>query len=246
MKCLWLCCLVCLLLTGCGRLNPEMFWIRKNVLETTQVPEQTITTQITQTEETTGLCMDGSVIEEVDLCFAADLLDLCNDLSIRWDRQITQEYWQMEKETLALYSRMQTRYLRLDADPMLKNEPTLCVYLTEEERICEATAILLTHDWTEAQEVSFLRVGKDLLQCVWPSCDDAALKDAVQKLRQDIGKNVYPDNSAIPQPMTVYVHGSAAAYGYTHAANISIHVIPVNDTRLQELETAGVQIIEIP
>ena len=246
MKHFWLICLLCILMTGCGRLDSETFWIRENVPEITQVPKDTIVTQATQIEETMGLCIDGSVTEEAELCFAADLQALCNDLSIRWARQITQEHWQMEKDTLAPYSRIQTRYLRLDVDPMLKNEPTLCVYLTEEGRICETTAILLTHDWTEAQEVSFLRLGKDLLQCVWPSCDDAALKDAVQKLRQDIGKNVYPDNSAIPQPMTVYVHGSAAAYGYTHAANISIHVIPVNDTRLQELETAGVQIIEIP
>lgn len=201
---------------------------------------------ITQTEETTGLCMDGSVIEEAALCFAADLQALCNDLSFHWERQLTQEHWQMEKDALAPYSRMQTRYLRLDVDPMLKNEPTLCVYLSEEERICEATAILLTHDWTQAQEESLLRLGKDLLQCMWPDCDETVLTDTVRTLREDIGKNVYPDNSDIPHPMTVYAHGSAAAYGYTHAANISIHVIPVNDTRLQELETAGVQIIEIP
>ena len=53
---------------------------------------------------------------------------------------------------------------------------------------------------------------------------------------------MYPDHSAAPRPLEVYVNGNAAAYGYTHAANISIHVIPVDENRLQELEYAGVSI----
>lgn len=239
-------CLLGMLLSGCWRLDPEAFWIRENVPSTPSVPVGTTEIQFAQTEETTGLRMDGGITGETYLCFCADLQDLCNDLSLLLERQIVGENWQMEKTAAAPYSRMDTQYLRLDADPILKNEPTLCVYLTEEGQLCEITAILLTHDWTQAQEASFMQLGSVLLRCFWPDCETDVLEDTAEKLRGDMDENIYPDNSAVTRPMRIYVHGSAAAYSYTHAAHISFNVIPVNDARLQELEKAGLEIVIIP
>ena len=67
----------------------------------------------------------------------------------------------------------------------------------------------------------------------------------VSNVRKDIIENVYPDNEDIPRPKTVYIHGNAAAYGYTLGNHISFNVIPVNGSRVQEMKTAGISVVEI-
>lgn len=245
-----LCAFVCvsLLLVGCDFLDEETYWIKENIpaqitpteVATIPTPAETAATIPTQ------LQMNTEVIAEGDLRFFADTTALCNDLGVYLQRQLDADLWLQEKEALTPYSRTPATYRRMEFDPMVKNEPLLCVYTSEAEELYEVSVILLTHDWTEAGEEQFLRLGVVLLQCFWPDCAEETILETVSKIREDINHNVYPDNSASPRPMTVYVCGNTAAYGYTHGAHISINVIPVTENRLREMETAGVQIVNIP
>ena len=237
-----LCTLLCmtLLLSGCGSFDREDYWIKENI------PTQTAATEVsdipapTETEVTipTQLQMNTKVIAEGELRFSACTTALCNDLGVYLQRQLDDDLWLQEKVSAICR--------RMELDPILKNEPMIEVYTSQREELYEVTAILLTHDWTEAGEGQFLRLGQILLQCFWPECEETVINQTVAQIRKDINNNVYPDNSAVPRPATIYVCGNAAAYGYTHGAHISINVIPVTENRLQEMETAGVQIVNIP
>lgn len=249
MKHLWLVCLLCILLTGCAKFDSGVFWIRENTpTESNAIAENSVPIP-TQTEKLSpipqSLQMDVTVTIDDDLCFRADVEAFCNDLGYYLQRQLPQELWLPAKDNSAPYSRAPARSQRLDMEPVLKNEPMIEVYLSSEDRLSEASAILLTHDWTDAGETGFLQLGTALLQCFWPDCPKDVITQTVGEIRKDINQNVYPDNSAVPRPIKVYVYGTAAAYGYTHAARISINVIPVDANRLQELTNAGVEIIEI-
>ena len=245
-----LCTFLCmtLLLSGCGSFDREVYWIKENIPTQTAATEVSAIPAPTETEVTipTQLQMNTKVIVEGELRFSAGTTALCNDLGFYLQRQLDDDLWLQEKEAPAPYSRVSAICRRMELDPILKNEPMIEVYTSQREELYEVTAILLTHDWTEAGEGQFLRLGQILLQCFWPECEETVIDQTVVQIRKDINNNVYPDNSAAPRPATIYVCGNVATYGYTHGAHISINVIPVTENRLQEMETAGVQIVNIP
>lgn len=236
----------CGALTGC-RISKE-FWIRKNepmgINQT--IPSDTRPVETAWIPETPDqLRLDGTITEEPALCFAGDLEDLRNDIGFYWGRFLPEELWSQPEEKTAPYSREKTHYRQLDPDPMIKNEPPICVYLSTRNQICEVSAILLTHDWTQAKEENFLHRGETLLKCFWPDCGEEEIRRVTEEIRKDIVENLYPDNEDIPRPIKVYVHGNAAAYGYTLGNHISFNVIPINDSRINDMEAAGVTMITV-
>lgn len=243
---LWiLALLLCMCMNGC---NSNKYWIRKNIHTEPILPMESSAPATIQTQPVPSvpdqLQMDGSVIREENLRFGITKEMLCNDLGYYLQRQITEDYWLPETGAVAPYSRAEVQSQRLDLDPLLKNDPLICVYL-DSGRLYEVGVILLTHDWTVAGEQIFVLFTKTLLQCFWPQCGADAIDRTVADLFQDIEQNAYPDTSDAPVPTKIYVHESAAAYSYTHGNHIGILVIPVDEIRLEEWRSAGLEIVEI-
>ena len=241
--------LLCVCMVGCN--FADEFWIQKNEpVESDQIHQTTDpTTVLAETEAhlkaPDRLQLDGTVTEEPSVCFDAVLRDLGNDIGYHWGRFLPEELWSQTEERQTPYSRERAQYRQLDPDPMLKNEPPICAYLSADGRIYEVSTILLTHDWTEAREENFLQRGETLLKCFWPDCGEEQIKGVLSDIRRDIAENLYRDNEDIPRPVKVYIYGSAAAYGYTLGNHISMNVIPVVDSRVKDMEAAGIKIVSI-
>lgn len=237
--------LLCICMTGC---SGDEYWVRKNKPTEPMLPMESSVPATIQMQPVPSvseqLQMDSSVIREESLRFGITKEMLCNDLEYHLQRQIPEDCWLPENGAVAPYSGEEVRSQRLDLDPLLKNDPLLCVYL-DSGKLCEAGVILLTHDWTEAGEQSFLLLGKTLLQCFWPQCGADTIDQTATNLLRDIKHNGNPDTPTVSVPSKIYVHESAAFYGYTHDNHIGILVIPVDNIRLEEWRNAGVEIVEI-
>ena len=233
-----------LFLASCSFFDSEAYWIRENTPVQSNGTEPATVPVPTETvpEIPVQLQINPTIVSDGDLRFQADTKALINDLGVYLQRQLGYELWQQTEEASTPYSRTPATYRRMEFDLLVKNEPLLCVYTSETDALYEITAIVLTHDWTEAGENQFLQLGNILLRCFWPDCNEETILQTVDKIQADITQNIYPNQTAELRPIAVYVNGNAAAYGYTHAAHISINVIPVDENRLQELVSAGIPV----